>query len=244
MAQPPSSGHPGRGPGPSGGPGGGRDPGLAWFADGAPGNRCVPSGGLAELLEDAGGGGWRCAGTTDDELTGMLGRWQAVASWAESAKLGLVRELIRRAALPGHPAVLPGDLPDAWEDGLAHEVALVLGCSLQAADKVVILAWDLEARLPNIGALLADGTFDIVKVRVIADEFRVLDDEHAEQAEQLLLDELYRLEGPARAADHRRRRPGGRPQAPGAGGAGGGPGAVLAGPRRRRGDGGPRAAGG
>jgi Domain of unknown function (DUF222) len=194
MTQPSSSG---RGPGPSGGPGAGRDPRLGWFADGAPGNACVPSGGLAEVLEDLGGAGWRCAGTTDDELTGMLGRWQAVASWAEAAKLGLVRELIRRAALPGHPAVLPGDLPDAWEDGLAHEVALVLGCSLQAADKIVILAWDLEARLPGIGALLADGTLDIVKVRVIADEFRVLDDEHAAEAEKLLLDELYRLEGQA-----------------------------------------------
>jgi hypothetical protein len=100
----------------------------------------VPSGGLAEMLEDLGGSGWRCPGSTDDELTGMLDRWQAVISWAESARLGLVRELLRRDALPGHAGVMPGDLPDTWGDGVSHEVSLVLGSSLPAADKTVLLA--------------------------------------------------------------------------------------------------------
>jgi len=157
----------------------------------------VPSGGLAEMLEDLGGSGWRCPGSTDDELTGMLDRWQAVISWAESARLGLVRELLRRDALPGHAGVMPGDLPDTWGDGVSHEVSLVLGSSLPAADKTVLLAWDLEARLPGIGALLADGTLDLVKVRVIADEFRVLGEEKAAEAEKRLLDELYKLKDQA-----------------------------------------------
>src|SRR5580693_8851632 len=198
MSQPPSSGRSGSGSMPSGdAAAAGRDERLAWFAKGAAGNRCVPSGGLAEMLEDLGGSGWRCPGSTDDELTGMLDRWQAVISWAESARLGLVRELLRRDALPGHAGVMPGDLPDTWGDGVSHEVSLVLGSSLPAADKTVLLAWDLEARLPGIGALLADGTLDLVKVRVIADEFRVLGEEKAAEAEKRLLDELYKLKDQA-----------------------------------------------
>jgi Domain of unknown function (DUF222) len=195
MSQPSFSGHGSGLPGDSSA--GGRDGRLGWFADGGAGNRCVPSGGLAEMLEDLAGSGWRCPGATDDELTGMLDRWRAVTSWAEAAKLGLVRELIRRAALPGHAGVLPGGLPDAWEEGLAHEVALVLGVSLTSADKTVLLAWDLEARLPGVGALLADGTFDIVKAGIIAQEFRVLGEEQAAEAEKRLMDELYKLEGQA-----------------------------------------------
>jgi hypothetical protein len=134
----------------------------------------------------------------------MLDRWQAIASWAEAQKLGLVREMIRRSALParrGKTASSPasGELPETpvWAEGLAHEVAQILGCSLAAADKMLLLAWELEARLPSLGTLLTDGTLDIVKVRLIAEEFRVLDDEHAAQAEERLLDEICKREGQA-----------------------------------------------
>jgi hypothetical protein len=132
----------------------------------------------------------------------MLEGWQAVVSWAEAQKLGLVREMIRRAPPParrGQPAAVAGVLPGTpvWAEGLAHEVAQVLDCSLAAADKMLLLAWELEARLPGIGTLLAGGTLDIVKVRLVAEEFRVLDEEHAGQAEERLLDELCKREGQA-----------------------------------------------
>ena len=48
----------------------------------------------------------------------------------------------------------------------------------------------VQARLPGIAALLADGTIDAVKARLIADELSVLDDEHAARAEALILPEL------------------------------------------------------
>ncbi len=134
----------------------------------------------------------RCPGAADDELIGLLGRWAALEAWAAAAKLGVVRELIRRRAdqprwPDGQP---PGDLPRRWDEGTGHEVAAALHLSLPAADKVTELAWALRARLPGIAAALADGIIDYVKATIIVRELAVLDDEHAAQAEALILAEL------------------------------------------------------
>ncbi|HWG01837.1 MAG TPA: hypothetical protein VG164_08320, partial [Trebonia sp.] len=62
---PPGGGAPGGGaPGGGGLGAAGRDERLAWFAHGAA--RAVPSGGLAEVLDDLAGRGWRYAGGTGD----------------------------------------------------------------------------------------------------------------------------------------------------------------------------------
>jgi hypothetical protein len=200
---PPPSGHgpePGRDPGAPGGPGGtsgpggtgqaGRDPWLAGFAQHGPGDTCPPGPALAALVADLSGPGWRCDGATDDELMGLMGRWAALESWAAAGKLGVTRELLRRraVALPGTVAV--DGLPEVWDEGTGHEVAAALSVSLQGADKLASLAWTLQARLPGIGAKLADGTIDIVKAGIIAKELFVLDDAQAAQAEALIVDEL------------------------------------------------------
>ena len=93
---------------------------------------------------------WRCAGATDEELIGLLGRWDAIGSWAEAGKLGVVRELLRRRARPGLGGAAPshGDLPDQWEEGAGHEVSGALAISLRSADNLTAVAWDLQARLP------------------------------------------------------------------------------------------------
>src|SRR6516164_239582 len=201
MVQPPVTGR-GAGEEPSrdtGLPGGAagrrpdRDARLAAFAQGGPGDSCPPDSALAVTLQELSGPGWRCAGADDDELTGLLGRWQAAEWWAAAGKLGVVRELIRRRARPGirgQAAPMHGDLPDAWEEGLDHEISAALGISLPAADKLTGLAWDLRARLPGIGALLAAGVIDLLKARIVSDELSVLDDERAAAAEKLLLGEL------------------------------------------------------
>src|SRR5215831_16559844 len=201
MTQPPV---PGRGAGaepapgaglPGGDAGGrrGRDPRLAAFAKGGAGDTCPPGPGLAVTLQELSGPGWRCAGATDDELIGLLGRWQAVESWAAAGKLGVVRELIRRRARPGlrgQDAPVHGDLPDAWEEGLGHEISGELAVSLRSADQLADLAWRLRARLPGIGEKLADGTIDYLKAKIVASELSVLNDEQAAAAEKLILDEL------------------------------------------------------
>jgi hypothetical protein len=126
-------------------------------------------------------------------LIGLLGRWDAIGSWAEAGKLGVVRELLRRrarAGLLGDAPPVHGDLPDRWEEGAGHEVSAALTISLRSADNLTAFAWDLQARLPGIGAALAAGTLTPLKARIISDELKVLDDEHAAQAEKLILDQL------------------------------------------------------
>ena len=203
------------------------------------GDVCLPGPGLAAAVAELSGPEWRCAGATDEELIGLLGRWDAIGSWAKAGKLGVVRELLfgrARPALGGAPPV-HGDLPDQWEEGAGHEVSAALAISLRSADNLTAFAWDLQGRLPGVGAALADGTLTPVKARIISDELKVLDDEHAAQAEKLILDQLDG-QTPAqlgRLAAHAvvDGEPGRGRQAPPARRAGRGAGAVLAGQRRR-----------
>jgi len=97
-----------------------RDPRLAEFAEDGAGDTYLPGPELAAMVAELSGPEWRCAGATDDELIGLLGRWDAIGSWAEAGKLGVVRELLRRRAhqgLGGGPS-MHGDLPDRWDEGL------------------------------------------------------------------------------------------------------------------------------
>ena len=163
---------------------------LGDFAEGGEGDACLPGPGLVATLDALSGPQWRCDGATDEELVGLLGRWAAAESWAAAAKLGVARELLRRRAVPLPGTVGPGGLPEVWDEGTGHEAAMALGISVPAADKLLILAWTLEARLPGTGASLAGGTIDVLKAKIIADELSVLDDAQAAAAEQLILDQL------------------------------------------------------
>jgi len=169
-----------------------RDPRLAGFAEDGPGSTRPPSAALAAVVEDLSGPDQRCQDATDEELIGLLGRWDSLESWAAAGKLGVVRELIRRRARPGPGGHLPrhGDLPDQWHEGLEHEVSPALGLSIRGADKLTCFAWDLGARLPGIGAALAAGTISEWKARLISDQLAVLDDEQAAEAEKLILDQI------------------------------------------------------
>jgi hypothetical protein len=181
---------------PGGGPqaaGAGRDPRLAGFAEGGAGDTCPPSAALAAVVDDLSGPERRCGGATDEELIGLLGRWGSLEAWAAAGKLAAVRELIRRRARPGrggYPPPAHGDLPGQWHDGLEHEVSAALGLSVRGADTLTCFAWDLQARLPGVGAALAAGTISEWKAKLISDELAVLDDERAAEAEKLILDQI------------------------------------------------------
>lgn len=135
------------------------------------------------------------AAATDDEVAGMMDRWEALEAHAEAGKLAAIREIIRRRARRprrGFPAArYPGDLPAPaqWDIGVAHEVAAQLRISWQAADPIVLLAWELEARLPGVGALLDHGVISPLKAKIIVGEFSVLDDKKIAAAQDLLLEE-------------------------------------------------------
>lgn len=193
MSQQPISGHgqspwPGRDPGLPGGLAAGQ-PTLADFAEGGALDACPPGPDLAVAVVGLSGPDWRCPGATDEELLGLLNRWASVESWAAAGKLGVARELLRRRGIPV-PGSAYGDLPEIWDEGTGHEVAGALAVSLPAADRLLNLAWTLQARLPRIGALLAGGVIDAVKAGIIVTEFLVLDDEKAAAAEALIADQL------------------------------------------------------
>jgi hypothetical protein len=132
----------------------------------------------------------RCAGLSDDEVFEVLGRWDAVESWCASAKLGVVRALIRARPLPGFGPKQPGGLPQAWQDYLTEEVALELGISKRAAAALISLAWDLEARLTLTTRALDAGVISLGKARIIAEATGVLTDQDAAAAEALIAGRL------------------------------------------------------
>ena len=184
MTQPNVLGEDGAAPGP------GRDRRLSWFASGGRYDRAAPDAGMTWALESVTDDSGRPpADADDDEVVGMLGRWQTLEAHAHARMLAAVREIIRRRVPYGEAtAAYPGDLPRHWDIGVAHEVAAELRISWQAADPLVHLAWDLEARLPGTGRLLDAGVLTALKARIVSDEFAVLDDEHAARAQKLLLE--------------------------------------------------------
>ena len=166
-----------------------RDPRLAWFASDDGLDALIPSGLLALAADEVSGAERRCPGATTDELTGLLRAWAAVESWAAGAKLGVIAEMIRRDDFPRRVG-RHGDLPDEWSPSLRHELALALACPVQAAEITAWLAWERQARLPRIGALLDNGTLTLPKARAVIETFKYLTDADAATAESLIAGQL------------------------------------------------------
>ena len=166
-----------------------RDPRLAGFASDGGRDSLVPSGRLALAADETSGPERRCPGATDDELAGLLRAWAAIESWASGAKLAVIAEMIRRDDAPRRGGY-HGDLPDEWSASLRHELATALACSVQSAEATAWLAWEQQARLPGVRALLNDGTVTLPKARAIIETFKYLSDADAARAEALILHQL------------------------------------------------------
>jgi hypothetical protein len=128
----------GRGEDPASGAAG--HPARGFAADG-PLDTALPGTALTQRLDRASGPERECAGASDDEMFGMLGRWEATEAWCVSAKLGVIRALIRRRTPDGC-----GFSSDMVE-GLVQEISNQIGVSLRAADALLDLAWTLDTRL-------------------------------------------------------------------------------------------------
>src|SRR6202161_965361 len=180
-SKPPSaSGGPGPDPAPPG-----PDPRLPQFAWDDSREVPKPSRPMALLVDALGGTQRRCPGADGDELVGLLRAWAAVESWAAAAKLGVIREIMRREAPPS-PGADHGDLPEMWSASLRYELSGALACSTQSAETTASLAWQLGARLPRIGGRLEDGTLTSPKAKAIAEVFEQLTDPDAAAAEALI----------------------------------------------------------
>ena len=167
-----------------------RDPRLAGFAKDGEWDTCPPSAFLAAVLEGASGPEWRCPGATIDEMIGMLRQAQALESRAAAMKLGIARSLIRDDDEPLPGGGYRGDLPEGWTKSLTHQVALALSLPAVSADKLMWVAWDLQARLEGTGELLAAGALTYAKAKAVHEAFLLLSDENAARAEALVLNEL------------------------------------------------------
>ncbi len=168
----------------------GRAHDVAGFAVGEPWDSCPPSSALAAALEAAAGGGWRCPGASRDEMLGVLRQWQALESWAAAGKLGVLRALIRADDQPLPGGGYRGDLPEGWTKSLTHEVALALSMPAVSADRLMWFAWDLAARFPGVGELLANGDLTCAKARAVCEPLHLLSDEDAARAEAMIVPEL------------------------------------------------------
>ena len=174
-------------PAPGGGRGGDSAGGPLPGADGEP---PLPSSALIRVLDHVSGPDRRCAELSVDETFEVLGRWDAVEAWCASAKLGVIRALIRHRPLPGFGPKQPGGLPEAYQEYLTEEVALELGISRRAADALIGLAWALEARLVLTARALDAGVISLSKARIIDEATSVLTDQQAAEAEALIAGRL------------------------------------------------------
>jgi hypothetical protein len=165
-------------------------PPLRGFAADGEWDTARPSAALAVALETASGAEWRCPGATRDEMLGLLRQWQALEAWAAAGKLGLLRALIRDDDQPLPGGGFHDDLPDGWTKSLTHEVALALSMPAVSADKLMWLAWNLQATLPGTGDLLAAGELTLAKARAVDAALGSLADEHAASAEAMILSDL------------------------------------------------------
>ncbi len=167
-----------------------RDPRVAGFARDGEWDGCRPSAELAAVLEEVAGPGWRCPGASRDEMLGMLRQAQALESRAAAVKLGILRSLVRDDDQPLPGGGYRGDLPEGWTRSLTHEVALALSLPAVTADTMMWVAWDLAARLPGTGDLLAAGVLTYAKAKAVHEAFLLLSDENAATAEAMILPEL------------------------------------------------------
>jgi hypothetical protein len=177
----------------SGGPFDGRDLALEAFAQGSAAGWIQPNAWFGMVVSDLSGADGSCPGATDDEVLGLLGGWVAQEAWGAARKLAVLRELIRRHPKPGCEEFTDSGRPAQWDEGLAHEVALLLGVSVVGAQKLLVLAWDLEARIPGIGQALDSGRLDIGRVWMLDEELAVLTDPAlVAEAEAIILAGLAR----------------------------------------------------
>jgi hypothetical protein len=154
--------------------------------DAAPGGAA-----LLGFAENAAGENDRFAGTSDDELTGVICALDRAEAAASALKHTAVAELIRRRPDPAREPVLAE--PGGWEEFTASELAHALADTRWAADNMLDLAWTLAVKLPGTRAAFRSGVLRQAKVEIIARGVANLDPAEARAAEALVLDRAGRL---------------------------------------------------
>jgi hypothetical protein len=150
------------------------------------------------LADELSGPDRRCPGATDDELVGLLSRWAALESWVAAAKLGVLRELIRRRARPGLAGNRHGDLPDAWEESTLVSMSdpvRDLPVSSPAVEEAVELAragviTHLTIRGERVAAIVPESVIEALRAAEDAEDAAYADAAMAEPGESVAWDHL------------------------------------------------------
>jgi hypothetical protein len=146
---------------------------------------------LFGFAENVAGDDDRFAGSSDDELTGVICALDRAEAVASALKHAAVAELIRRRPDPGSEPVLAG--PGEWEEFTGSELAYALADTRWAADTMLDLAWTLAVKLPGTQAAFRSGVLRQSKVEIIACAVANLDPGEARAVEALVLDRAGRL---------------------------------------------------
>ncbi len=184
--------------------------GSGFALDTAPG--CLA---LGEFAAAVAGEGDRYPGATDDEIMGVICALDRLEAHVVACKLGAVGEFIRRRpgrdddpqdsgqgaahgpAKGGSEATVAGGMPpQGWDEFAVKELAWALAESLDAAERLMATAYQLEARLPGTKAALRDGRIRASKAAAIAGATQFLDAKEAAAAEDMVLGRASRLTPP------------------------------------------------
>jgi hypothetical protein len=142
---------------------------------------------LGLFLEDTAGDDDRYAGATDDELLGAICAWDRAEAHMAARKHAAVAELIRHRPARGSAPEGEAQLPAAWDEFTASELAPALGQRRGDAEDMLWLAHDLAVKLPGTRAAFLAGILNQEKAAIIAAVTNVLDPGEARAAEALVL---------------------------------------------------------
>jgi Domain of unknown function (DUF222) len=142
---------------------------------------------LGQFAEEAAGADDRYPGVSDDELQGAICAWDRVEAYASSRKHAAAAELIRRRPAEGCELAGPAQMPEAFDEFTAREVASILGESRPAAEDILSLAQELEVNLPGTKAAFRAGILNQRKAAIIASATALLDPAEARAAEAMVL---------------------------------------------------------
>jgi Domain of unknown function (DUF222) len=171
--------------------------GMAW--DVMPG--CAQLAVAADAALDAGGDpGDSFGGVADHELVGLVCAFDRAEAYMAARKLVAIAEVFRRNPEDGFEPE-PGQMPQVVHEFTRDQLALALGESREAADRMLTVAWHLATRLAGTLGALADGIITRGKAELIVRLTQYLSDDEARKVEAKVLGRAGRLTpGSLRAA--------------------------------------------
>jgi hypothetical protein len=172
---------------------GSREITLVAFGQGTPLDTAPGCTALMGFADQAAGPDDRYAGCSDDGLVGAIGAWDRVEAHAAARKHAGVAELARRRPEPGCALQGEAEIPEAWDEFTADELACALAESRWAAEAILDLACELQVKLPGTAAAFRSGLLRQRKVEIIARATGPLDPAEARAAEALVLGRAGRL---------------------------------------------------